>query len=344
MYARIVSDLRRAAVPLQELRGPGAVAVTLAAGRVVALAFSQDEPNLLWSHPDLGDAARVKDNQLVGGIGGDRLWFAPEVQYHWLGEPDWRGLGNYQVPADTDPGRYRFVDSGPGVVGLTAEGTLAVRADGRSVDFRVERRIRLTPPPLPPDDPVLREARYVGVEFTHELALAESTRAGQIDLWQLLQTPVGSVLIVPLRPGHARPVLSYGLPGNWRLDSNCLLWRIQGQGNAKIGLAAAALTGRAAILRGLPGGQWCLMVRQFPLDTAARYGDHPWGVPREDQVVQAWDGLGFGEIEFHSPVLDAARGPRSLAQTDQLWAFGGSARTIAALADAVLQVDIRGIL
>src|ERR1700734_246001 len=128
MYTRIISDLDKASVAVKELHGPGSVAVILAAGRVVALAFAKDEPNLLWAHPDLGDAALVRANGLVGGIGGDRLWFSPELRYHWLGKPDWRGLGNYKVPADTDPGRYRFVDSEQGVVALAAGGRLRYRA------------------------------------------------------------------------------------------------------------------------------------------------------------------------------------------------------------------------
>ena len=47
MYSQIVSDLEKASVPVKELHGPGVAAVTLAAGRIVALAFSKDEPNLL---------------------------------------------------------------------------------------------------------------------------------------------------------------------------------------------------------------------------------------------------------------------------------------------------------
>ncbi len=42
MYLQTVSDLRKASVPIRELPGPGAVAVTLAAGRIVALAFSKE--------------------------------------------------------------------------------------------------------------------------------------------------------------------------------------------------------------------------------------------------------------------------------------------------------------
>jgi hypothetical protein len=344
MYSRIIGDLGKASVPVKELHGPGAVAVTLAAGRIVALAFSKDEPNLVWTHPDLGDAALVRANGLVGGIGGDRLWFSPELRYHWVGKPDWRGLGNYQVPADTEPGRYRFVDSDPGVVTLAAEGRLAVHGTDESVAFSVERRIRMAPAPLAQDDPAMRDVQYVGIESDHQLTLQEETRAGEIDLWQLLQTPVGSIVIVPLRERHRTEPLSYGLPGEWRLTSSSLIWRITGNTNAKIGIAAEALTGRAGILRRLPLGQWCLLVRQFPVDESARYGDYPEGMPRDDQVFQAWDGLGFGEIEFHSPVLDGARGPRNLRQKDQLWAFGGSAQSIAALAEVLLRVDVEALL
>jgi hypothetical protein len=344
MYSRIVSDLGKAAIPVRELHGPGVAAITLAAGRIVALAFSKDDPNLLWTHPDLGDTALVRANGLIGGIGGDRLWFAPELHYHWIGKPDWRRLGNYKVPADTDPGRYRFVDSEPGAVALAAEGRLPIQGTDESLAFRVERRIRMTPAPLSHDDPAMRDVQYVGIETEHELTILEETRAGEVDLWQLLQTPVDSTVIVPLRRGHGTQPLSYGLPGDWRRTSNSLVWRITGNGNAKIGIAAQALTGRAAILRSLPSQQWCLIVRQFPVDESARYGDYPAGMPRDDQVFQAWDGLGFGEIEFHSPVLDAARGPRNLRQKDQLWAFGGSARSIAALAEALLQVSIEALL
>jgi hypothetical protein len=369
-YSQIVSDLEKASVPVKELHGPGvpagdvtaprwgrhryrgssaaapAVAVTLAAGRIVALAFSKDGPNLLWTHPDLGDTGLVKTNptRLVGGIGGDRLWFSPELRYHWVGKPDWHGLGNYKVPADTDPGRYGFVDSEPGVVALEAQGRLPVQGSDQSLAFCVERKIRMAQPPLSLDDPLLRNVRYVGIEADHELTIQEETRTGQIDLWHLLQTPVGSVLIVPLRPGHRTQPLSYGLPGAWRTTPNSVIWPIEGNTNAKIGIAAEALTGRSAILRRLSSKQWCLMVRQFPVDVSARYGDYPEGVPRDDQVFQAWDGLGFGEMEFHSPVLDAERGPRNLREKDQLWAFGGSAQTIAALADILLHVDIRGLL
>jgi Family of unknown function (DUF6786) len=347
MYSQVINDLTKASIPVRQLHGRGSVAVTLAAGRIVALAFSQDGPNLLWSNPELADTEKIKaaPDKLPGGLGGDRLWFSPELRYHWAGKPDWRGLSNYHVPSVTDPGQYVYVDADPDRVALAAKGRLLVQ--GRSdeyLDFAVEREIRLTDPPLPLDHPLMRGVDYVGVRTAHKLTVEGSNGAGEIDLWHVLQTPVGSILIVPLRQGHRTEPLSYGLPGGWEKTGDRVIWRIEGKANAKLGIAAEALTGRAAILRGLSGGRWCLIVREFPADTSARYGDHPDGVPRDDQVFQAWDGLGFGEMEYHSPVLSAAGGFRTLRDEDRLWVFGGTGRSIAGLAESLLGVDIRSLL
>src|SRR5688572_30818743 len=111
----VAAALADATMASRELEGPGHVVVSLAAGRVMAMAFSKAGPNLLWSNPQLHDAQLVRHQpeKLIGGLGGDRLWFAPELNYHWQGAPDWQGLTNYQVPAASDPGAYEFIDSAP---------------------------------------------------------------------------------------------------------------------------------------------------------------------------------------------------------------------------------------
>ena len=319
--------------------------MTLAAGRVVAMAFSKDGPNLFWSNPRLGDVNLVRDTpeKLVGGFGGDRLWFAPELDYHWNGAPDWEGFLNYKVPAATDPGDWRFIAAGGDAIGLGAQGVLTANGTDRRIGFEVQRTVRLAMPPLPKSDPLMKGVDFVGIETSHLLRIDESSKAGTIDLWHLLQLPIGSALIVPLkataRAGAKKP-LSYGRPGGWIEKSDHILWKYGGEAHAKIGLPPAALTGRTAALRQIGPGRWCLIVRQFPTDTNAAYGDHPYGVPREDQVFQAWDGYGFGEMEYHSPVLDAGQGPRELRESDQLWAFGGSAEAITAIALRLIGVDI----
>jgi hypothetical protein len=309
----------------------------------VALAFTQDGPNLFYTNPKLGNTDPEK---LEGDFGGDRLWFSPEPRYHWCGVPDWEFFSNYKAPKDTDPGRYVFFDGRPDSILLAAQGEIPDQHLKCSVKdrmkFRVKRRIQMTEPPLPLDHPLMRDIDYVGIETTHHLSIDEATRAGQIDLWHVLRMPAGSILIVPLKPDHKTEPLSYGVQsGKWETSPDKVIWRFEGKSNTKLGLPAKALTGRSAVLRKLGADRWCLIVRQFPADPAARYGDHPWGIPRDDQVLQAWDGFGFGEMEYHSPVLDAERGPRMFDDKDQLWAFGGSAHAVAALADKLLGVNVR---
>ena len=59
VYSQVVSNLKKASIPIKELHGRGQVTVTLAAGRIVALAFSEDGPDLLWSNPKLGNTALI---------------------------------------------------------------------------------------------------------------------------------------------------------------------------------------------------------------------------------------------------------------------------------------------
>jgi hypothetical protein len=342
-YSTVVQHLAKAFVPFRQLTGDGCVAVTLAGGRVVAMGFSPDSPNLMWSNPKLHDTqlvARSPEN-LVGGFGGERLWFGPEVDYHWDGVPDWKTFANSRIPLASDPGAYQFVKGNSRSITLCTSGELRAHSADRRVAFEVSRTIRLVEPPLPKSHALMRDIEYVGIESSHVLKVTDGN--GVIDLWHVLQVPVGSVFIAPLKKqvNHERAVaLSYGLPGEWVESSDRILWRYVGDSKSKCGLPAAALTGRSAVVRELQDGRWSAVIREFPVDPTARYCDHPYGVPRNDQVLQAWDGYGFGEMEFHSPAADAVQGPRELKETDRLWTFAGQPKAIQALATQLLGIEV----
>lgn len=344
-YSDVVANLRRASVPVREIGTDGKIAVTLAAGRLVAIAFSAEDVNLLWTHPQLRETKLIKEmpQSLTGGFGGDRLWFAPELAYNWDGQPNWETFANYKTPLAMDPGAYEFVKQDARSITLHAEGHLPVHGADRKVGFDVFRTIRVADPPLPREHPLMRAVKYVGIEASHVLEFSKETQAGRIGLWHLLQAPTGSILVVPIKKAadaQYRKPLSYGLPGGWVEKSDHIMWRYGGEARAKFGLSALALTGRSAVFRELAPGRWCMIVREFPVFPNATYGDYPYGVPRTDQAFQAWDGYGFGEMEFHSPIADAERGPRKLTESDRLWAFGGTPQQIAALSTELLGVDV----
>jgi hypothetical protein len=347
-YARVVGNLEAGGVPLRQLRAGGCVAVTPAAGRIVALAFSPDGENLLWTNPQIADPALLRSTpeKLVGGLGGDRLWFAPELEYHWHGVPNWNTFENYKTPSASDPGAYAFAPGSEDEIVLHAEGELKAHGNDRPVGYRVTRWIRLAQAPVAVA-PFMKGVRFVGITTSHRVALTAATRTGRLGLWHLLQLPVGSVLVVPLQaaaPPAAAAPLSYGLRGTWEVLPDQVRWRYGGKANAKFGLGAAALTGRSAAFRRLSDGDWLMIVRDFPIDPRAVYCDHPHGVPRNDQALQAWDGYGFGEMEFHSPALDAEHGPRSRTEEDSIWAFAADRQAIAVLAKQLLGVRVDDLL
>jgi hypothetical protein len=347
-YADIVRALAHAQIPVRELNGQGQVSVIPNAGRIIAMAFAPDGPNLFWSHPELGNSELVKrhSDRLVGNLGGDRLWFAPELDYFWNGTPDWRNLSNYRVPPEADPGRYQFVEAEADTICLRAHIELPVRTTGLKVGFVVERIVRMTPPPLPLDDSDLGPLDYVGIQTSHTITFSPTSREGRVDLWHLLQTPVGSLIIVPLKPAAEKcdtaPLLYTGA-GGWIQRSDSLIWPVGGTARTKIGVSSRALTGRSGILRMLRPESLCLIVRQFSVDPQASYGDHPYNMPREDQALQIWDGLGFGEMEYHSPVLDAHQGPRTRTELDYLWAFAGPIDSICVVAQRLLGVAAQSL-
>lgn len=343
-YAEIVDSLSRARVPVRHLHGPGHVAITLAAGRVVAMAVDCDGPSLLWSNPTLGDAELIRNHpeRAAGNLGGDRLWFAPELDYFWDGVPDWHHFSNYQVPPELDPGSYEFVDTGPNAISLRADIRVPNRATGNTIEFTVERTICMAAPPIGLKDGAYGDVKYVGIKTFHRVELDPSTTTGRLDLWHLLQVPPGSLLIVPLKSDEqARsdaPLLYCGSPA-WSRINDCILWRCLGTRGTKFGLSSTVLTGRTGVIRSIAPEQLCLIVREFSVSPRACYGDHPYDTPRTDQALQIWDGLGFGELEHHSPMLSAEHGQHSLQESDYLWAFTGTTHSIRALAIDLLGTE-----
>lgn len=347
-YAALVSHLHRAGMPIREIGSEGRLAITKAAGRVIAATFSQDGENLFWSNPLLTDEQFTVERwvELIGGPGGERLWFSPELDYNWDGAPNWRTLENYKVPAEIDPGAYEFLEEGPDYISMRCAGAASVHGLDRRVGFEVLRRIRLAPSPIQRKELEAAHVDYLGIETSHRIRMLDETTTGRLGLWHLLQVPAQSVLVVPIKrasvPGGM--LQSYALPGNWQEREHHISWLLNGVQNAKLGLSSKVLTGRSAVLRRLKSKAWCMIIRDFPVNPAGTYIDHPHGVPRNDQAFQAWDGLGFGEMEFHSPGLDASGGPKLYEESDRLWAFGGGARAISYLAERLLKVDADCIL
>ncbi|MGY4230166.1 hypothetical protein ACVMIH_007527 [Bradyrhizobium sp. USDA 4503] len=346
-FAATVSALEAAHIPVKTAADVGALALTTNGARLIALSLDEASENLLYTHPRLEESDLVCEHpeELPAGIGGDRLWFSPEVRYHWRGAPDWVNFSNNCVPAESDPGTYAFIDAGSSALGVAAKVALPTTDDSPPLPIEVSRFVSFADPPLSRDHALMRGVDCVGVRSDWRLELDKTARAGRVALWHILQAQIGARAIAPVTKGGECTLTLYSPKSSgWSIHWDHVAWRFDGAANAKFGLSVRNVTGRAGVIRRLSDGRACLIVREFPFGREAAYGDHPYGVERDDQVLQLWDGFGFGELEYHSRVLDALRGPRMLAESDTIWAFVGESSAIAALGGEILNVDLYSYL
>jgi hypothetical protein len=324
-----------------QLPGNGVLALTPAGARVAALTFSEDEESLFFAHPALEscDAKTLDLDDLVGGIGGDRLRFAPEFAYAWkTPERDLVKFSNYAVQAAEDPAEYALTRTRTGAR-FEASPRLVDYRTGDSVEFAVRRDVNpldAAPCALPSG------VRFCGYRLEHSVEMSADTRAAErmprpVGLWSLLQMPAGTTLLVPTR-GPAKP-MRYFNAGMWTQSRDVVRWTLNGQTQSKIGFDWTQLTGRAAALRRVSNERWALIVRQFALRPGAYYPDAPTLEQAGGQVVQLWDGFGFGELEYHTPAVGPAPLPGSLQDVSELWAFDGGRDAIRGLGRELLGVD-----
>jgi hypothetical protein len=339
-YRDAIERLSREGVAIRELPGPGRVAVAAETGHIAALALAEDEPNLVWLHPEVGEVPGRRGAGLPGGFGGDRLWFAPECAYFWKGEPDWVDFSNNATLPEMDPGNYHLVDVDGGV-GISGDVRLAPFDGGPEIAFAVERDIRPVTPPYSASG-----IGAIGVETSHRITLRTRVPAGRLDLWHLLQVQPWSTLIVPLRgdvaDADAEAVVYTGSARPTRLPDQ-LRWTYTGTSKSKFGVSARATTGRTAIVRALDADRRLLLIRDFPVDPAASYVDDPYGAPRGDVAIQVWDGFGFGEMEFHGPGIAGEPG-HVYEESDRIWAFVGTPAAVTDAARELLAVGIRDLV
>jgi hypothetical protein len=319
-YAQIRATFKEGGHSWFELNQTGWAGVCLLGGRVMAFAFAEEEETLLFISPEIDNLETLRRDpvSMIGGPGGDRLWFAPEFAFKWEGSnPDVEKFSNYRVQRNEDPGHYQVKVANDSIQ-LSMQTSLTDLRDGGVIQFRVTRSLSPTANPLV-ESSLSKGLRYAGYELHHRIEVLEPARNQRIGLWHLLQVPVGSVLIVPTR-GFARP-LKYFNEGAWEALPDHFRWKYGGTAIAKIGLDVTQVTGRTAILRQLQNEEWVLMVRQFPIAESAYY-------------------CGFGEMEYHSPGVGAPPLPPAYSETSWLWAFGGDQNHIQRVAATLLDINI----
>ena len=343
--------MRGAGKPLDERVNPdGSRLLLLPYGaRVLALFAPGSEENFFWTHPALASAESARSFFQANDwhdTGGDRTWLAPEVDVFFPNYP----TAVWSVPTKLDPGFYAAVQPSP-VLKFASEIAVTLSRSHEEVEARITKSWcpALNPLRYEPMWKELDGISYAG--YTQETCMElfpGSDKSAQIGLWNLLAVPNGGEVIIPTHAKAEPEIYSGGVaPANLIVTDHLVRFRTQGEGIQKIGIRAAASTGRLGYLHRNRDG-WALIIRNFTVNPSGEYIDVPW------QRSAASDALGFStqacsvrteledycELEYHAPAISIAASPLQSHDTSQVWAFCGPQDVIRKVGKCLLSADM----
>ncbi len=153
----------------------GAFAVLPARGRIYQLGYKTAEA--IWRPEVIAD----------WNIGGDRLWIAPERDWHWTDVAAF-DLDNYLVAEAIDPGSWQIEQQSDSALTVTQSFTVQHRRRPAFVHGTIRRQFGFNTESRPLL-PGLDETVHWSV--TDTLEVAGGTPGQGINLWRILQVPVG---------------------------------------------------------------------------------------------------------------------------------------------------------
>jgi hypothetical protein len=247
-------------------------------------------------------------------IGGERLWIGPEADWFWTKSGTF-DFEQYQVPSHLDPDIWTITRLDENRCQSEIKLLLTCAHSDKNVKLRLHREWNL----LPQEDGD-KDGQQIGFRMTTELEILEGTPGQPVDLWSLLQVPVGGQMLMPVC-GIAAPRDYFdptpttemeSVPGTFRL-------RIGSRSMFKIGLSPDQSYGRIAYIRPV-GDLRLVLIRHFQVHADLRYCDAPLtDLGNQGDAVQFCNDGGkfgkFGEMEHHSPALICGTGPQSRVES-----------------------------
>jgi uncharacterized protein DUF6786 len=321
--------------------------VTERGGRVLGPFDPVSGGCLLWVNPVIGDAGAF-DAFLRAeewNVGGDRVWIAPEIQFHVRDRSDfWNSL---QLPPAVDPGNYRLTRAGAGEWRLSQEIHLDAfnLATGRKT-LRLSRLLRAVENPLrslSKFEELMDGVVYGGYE--QAVTLAEQDADGiMAESWSLTQLNAGGDLLIPAageveHTDYFEPIDD----AHQTIANGCVRLRITGQRRYKVGYKAAQVLGRLGYFNALDEARSYLLVRSFFNNPSSRYIEEPpeQAGCRGHSVHVYNDGGGFGgfgELEVNGQTLGGGADPETRTDQFMLWFFVGETGRIKRIARNLLGV------
>ncbi len=326
----------------------GSRLVLLARGaRVLGLFAADSDENYFWTNPALasGDAGDFFNGEGWHNPGGDRTWIAPEID---LSFPQFPDLNTYKVPVEIDPGEYELKKSGQ-TVKLVNRSKVRLFRSRQTVEVEINKSWDTALNPLRYENAWAEMAgvEYAGYTQKTSLKLPGGADAGPISSWSLVQLPHGGRAFFPLHSA-VDPTLYFGSIPQTDLSvrGRGVCYDMQSAGIQKIGIRAAASTGRAGYLHSTANYS-VLVVRNAFVNPSAEYIDVPWSSAGElgergivFQACNVNNDLGcFSELEYHAPAIGRGTGSIEYEDVSQVWAFRGSEESIRSICQCLLFTD-----
>lgn len=281
----------------------GSVSVLPERGRIISIEVSGR--HALWQ-PVRSDEG--------WNFGGERLWIAPESDWFWkqTGRVDFK---HYQVPPGLDPDNWTITQADDESCSSEFYLHLDCFHSDKTIDLKIHRRFELLPPGT-----LAGTAPSVAFRTTTGLEILGGTHGQPVDLWSILQVPIGGEMVVPVNQKISPRDYFSPCPITEMIERNGE-FRLKTSGHSmfKIGLRPDQANGLIAYERPVPGGLLVLQ-RSFPIYCGLRYCDSPLNDLRsQGDAVQFFcdDGTfgGFAEMEHHSPAIRCGVGPQTLTES-----------------------------
>jgi len=310
--------------------------------RALALWANKQEESAFWR------ADGVPLPELSWNVGGDRTWISPERDYYM------DDSGQYAVPAQLDPGKWKIAQSSDSLVAVSMDCELLHGPSGRTVLLHLEKQFTLASNPYAVNSGsssrMDESVSYIGYEVhTHMSLTPGASRSGAKDdsapgfcnLWSVMQVPPGGRILVPsYGPVGPRTMFSQADTVDTELTPHGFRIPCEGAHSFKLSVDALSSTGRFGYLRRLDDSRSSLVVRQFTVHPSGIYPDYPPDDPQyKGSCMQFYyDGgqLGhFAELEYHSPAL-SIDAPGSSSDVSRVYYFIGPRENIEQISQDML--------
>lgn len=307
----------------------GKILLMDAGARVLRLT-GESGHDFLWLNDSFvgGDPEEIFRKGAWRNFGGDRTWIAPEAELFIsdLSSPN----ATYKVPESFDPGSHEIKVEGDGVR-ISGEFEVENLHLGGKAKLSLDKIVTPVPNPIGS----MSDVEYIGYRQSATLRLLSDIMPGyRFGMWDLTQLRATGDILVPVTNSDApRDYFGSSNYGRVAWGDGVVSFQIDAAENHKIGIKAAALTGRAGFVKDCGDGIHTLVVRNFNVDPSALYVDVPWDdLDDFGYAFQAFNDDGttadFGELEYHTPAIGDSTGQTSYTDESMLWAFKGDDASI----------------